>query len=198
MAYNLSIKELLEEAWAKRREGKYDEARHLVKEAQGICKDDDHNFLGRIFHIYMQFESDQDNYSKALEFCQKSLWFYRKDKNLDKIAHSTRHIADLQRHLGQEADSEGNYREAIANYKGNSNTYKGDLANALRGFGLLLEKRGKIEEAIAIWKETKELYLGCYSSKQHCNMLNYTTNVAYLNLLSPSMVDCNIFNLWNA
>ena len=161
MADNLNIKELLEEAWTKRHEGKYDEARHLVKEAQGICKDDDYNFLGRIFHIYMQFESDQDNYSNALEFCQKSLRFYRKTKNLDKIAHSTRHIADLERHLGNEADSERNYREAIGIYKGNSNTNKGDLANALRGFGLLLEKRGNIEEAIAVWKDTKELYLAC-------------------------------------
>jgi len=80
---------------------------------------------------------------------------------LDRIAHSTRHIADLQYQLGQDADSEQNYRESISIYKGNPSTYNGDLANALRGFGLLLERCGKIEEAIVIWEETKELYLAC-------------------------------------
>jgi len=161
MADNSNIKELLEEAWAKRREDKYDEARHLVVEAQGLCKDDDYNSLGRIFHIYMQFELDHNHPSIALELCQQSLMYYKKASNLDKVAHSTRHIADLERYLGNEADSERNYREAIGIYKGNSKTNKGDLANALRGFGLLLEKHGNIEEAIAVWKETKELYLAC-------------------------------------
>ena len=161
MADNSNLKELLEEAWAKRREKKYDEARQHIKEAQGLCKDDDYNSLGRIFLIYMQFESDHNRPSKALEFCQQSLMYYKKASNLDKVAHSIRHIADLERHLGNEADSERNYREAISIYKGNANTNKGDLANALRGFGLLLEKQGNIEEAIAVWKETKELYLAC-------------------------------------
>ena len=161
MTDNSNIKELLEEAWTKRREEKYDEAGLLVKKAHGLCKDDDYNSLGRIFHVYMQFESDHDNPSKALELCQQSLRYYKKASNPDKVAHSTRHIADLQRHLGHEADSERNYREAIDIYKGITTTNKGDLANALRGFGILLEKRGNIEEAIAVWKETKELYQAC-------------------------------------
>ncbi len=161
MANNLNINDLLEEAWVKRREEKYDDARHLVKEARRLCENDDYNSLGRIFHIYMQFESDHNNPSEALELCQKSLMYYKKAGNPDKVAHSTRHLADLERHLGYEADSERNYREAIGIYKGNSNTNKGDLANALRGFGLLLEKRGNTKEAIAVWKETKELYQAC-------------------------------------
>jgi len=60
-----------------------------------------------------------------------------------------------------EDDSEHNYREAIDIYRGNASTAKGDLAKALRGFGILLEKQGKIEEAIAVWKETRALYLAC-------------------------------------
>ena len=111
--------------------GNYEEARDLVKKAQELCKGDDYNFLGRIFHVYMQFESDHDNLPKALEFCQQSLGFYQKANNSDRIAHSTRHIADLQRALGNDADSESNYREAIGIYKANSQTKTGDLANAL-------------------------------------------------------------------
>ena len=109
----------------------------------------------------MQFESDHNHPSKALELCQQSLMYYKKAGDLNKVAHSTRHLADLERHLGNEADSERNYRDAIGIYKDNASTNKGDLANALRGFGLLLEKRGNIQEAIAVWKETKELYVAC-------------------------------------
>ncbi|MCH7515035.1 MAG: tetratricopeptide repeat protein [Bacteroidetes bacterium] len=158
MTENSKLKQLLEEAWAKRGEEKYDDARNLVKEAHRLCKENDYNSLGRIFHVYMQFESDHDNYSKAIELSQKSLSYYKKANNLDNIAHSTRHIADLQYQLGKDAESEQNYREAIGIYRDNPNTHIGNLANALRGFGLLLEKREKIEEAIDIWKETKELY----------------------------------------
>lgn len=161
MMDNSKIKQLLREAWAKRLEEKYDEARNLVKEAHRLCENDDYNALGRIFHVYMQFESDHDNPLKALELCRQSLMYYKKANNLNKVAHSTRHIADLERNYGNEDDSERNYREAIEIYRSNSNTSKGDLANALRGFCLLLEKRGKIEEAILVWKETKALYLAC-------------------------------------
>ncbi len=158
MTDNSNIKKLLEEAWAKRGEEKYDDARNLVKEAHRLCNENDYNSLGRIFHVYMQFESDHDNYSKAKELGQKSLSYYKKANNLDSIAHSTRHIADLQYHLEKYAESERNYRKALDIYRDNPNTHIGNMANALRGFGLLLEKRKKIEEAIDVWKETKELY----------------------------------------
>ena len=158
MSDNSDIKHLLEEAWNKRREGNYQEAREHVKKAHDLAEGDDYNSLGRIFHIYAQFESDQDNFQKALELYQQSLGFYKKTNNSDKIAHSTRHIADIQRTLGQDADSEDNYREAIGIYRANSQTKTGDLANALRGFALVLEKRSKISEAKTTWEETKELY----------------------------------------
>ena len=106
----------------------------------------------------MQFEYDQDNLADALKLCQESLAFYQEAKNSDKIAHSTRHIADLQCHLGEDADSESNYSAAIRMYRDNPHTQEGDLANALRGFAVLLEKRKRVQEAIAVWEEAKELY----------------------------------------
>ena len=158
MTENSNLKQLLEETWAKRGDEKYEDARNLVKEAHRLCKENDFNSLGRIFHVYMQFESDHDNYSKAIELSQRSLSYYKRANNLDRIAHSTRHIADLQYQLGKDAESEQNYRVAISIYRENPNTGIGNLANALRGFGLLLEKREKIKEAIDIWNETKVLY----------------------------------------
>jgi tetratricopeptide (TPR) repeat protein len=154
----MKIKQLLNEAWDKRRSKNYDEALGLVKKAEDLSKEDDYNSLGRIFHIYMQLEYDQGNFSTALKFCQKSLEYYRKTDDHSKIVHSLRHIADLQREMGHDADSENNYREVIDIYRTNSKLHVGNLANALRGFGLVLEKRDKINEAISVWEETKELY----------------------------------------
>ena len=158
---NSKIEALLKKAWAKRREEKYEEARSLVEQARHICPKDDYNALGRIYHIYMQFESDHDNPSQAMGFCRQSINYYRQAGNQNRVAHATRHLADLQNRLGKEADSEDSYREAINIYRKSPDVHPGDLANALRGFGLILEKRGKITEAVAIWQETKDLYQNC-------------------------------------
>ena len=141
--------------------GNYDEARAATERAQAQCADDDYKNLGRIFHIYMQFESDHDNYDAALEYCKQSVEFYKMSKIADRIAHSIRHMADLQRRLEQYAESEKHYREALEIYKDDNETQAGDLANALRGFSLVLEKREKMEEAIAAWEETRNAYGVC-------------------------------------
>ena len=153
-----NINDLLEAAWSMRREERYEAARDLVNEALRLCKGEDYDVLGRIFHIYMQFESDHDDPSKALDLCRKSLLYYKKGGNPHKIAHSTRHMADLETTLGEEESAERHYREAIRIYRDAPDSSKGQLANALRGFAILLEKRGKIGEAIATWKETRTLY----------------------------------------
>ncbi len=92
MSYKSKITMLLEEAWKRRREKKYEDARALLIKARGLCEDDDYNSLGRIYHIYMQFDYDQGNLSKALELCHKSLALYHKANNSDKIAHSTSNL----------------------------------------------------------------------------------------------------------
>lgn len=158
MTANSKIKELLREAWVKRGEKRYDDAQALVKEAQGLCKKDDYNSLGSIFHVYRQLESDQGNYLKAVELNQESLNYFKKGNNMQGITHAMRHLADLQCQIGKLADAEGNYREVIDIYRDNPSTHAGNLANGLRGFAVLLEKRGKIKESITVWKETKELY----------------------------------------
>lgn len=161
MTEDSTITQLLEETWTKRREGNYDAARKLLKQAHKLCKARDYNALGRVFHIYAQIKSDHNHPEKALDLCMQSLAYYIKANNLDRIAHSKRHIADIESFLGNDAKSENIYREAINIYRSNDTTAKGDLANALRGFGLILEKSNKTEEAILVWKETKALYLDC-------------------------------------
>lgn len=152
------IQELLQSAWIKRREGDYATARQLVDEARVKRDQGDHASLGRIYHLYMQFESDQDNFTEALGWCQKSLIAYEQFGNQLRIAHATRHLADLERNLGMQNEAEHHYREAIAIYRQHAETSPTTLANALRGYALLLENCGKTEEAVAIWQETRGLY----------------------------------------
>ena len=161
MSDTSKIKELLEEAWNQRRVGNYTKARELVEHTEQRAENDDYDSLGRIFHVYAQFQSDHDDLPNALELYKQSLEFHKKAKKPDKIAHPTRHIADNQRGLGQDENSEKDYREAIGIYGANPQTYTGDPANALRGFALVLESRDKIPEAIAGWKKTKKLYREC-------------------------------------
>ena len=138
--------------------GNYEQARILVEKAHALTSEDDHATLGRIFHVFAQFESDHDRWQEALSFCQRSLKQYQKAGNKNRIAHATRHIADLQTALDDFENAEQNYRASIAIYNAAAQTNPGDLANALAGFGRLLSKIGKADEAISVWEKTKALY----------------------------------------
>ena len=161
MNSNRNIHDLLSEAWQERRENNYEAARALVAAAHDICSAKDYPSLGQIFHIYRQLAADQGQLEKALPYSQQSVQYYEKAQMSDKLAHSTRHLADLQRELGLLEQAEKNYRNALAIYRSQADIHPGTLANALRGFGLLLEALGKKEEAITVWKETQALYKAC-------------------------------------
>lgn len=161
MTRNAIIKELLSMAWSERGVGNYSEVVRLLEEAKGLCSNSNFLFLGRIFHIYMQIASDKDDYTEALAQCQKSVACYIRSGNQDRIAHATRHLADIEFQLNEMEAAESNYRTSIDMYRSNDQTTKGDLANALRAFGLLLVKLDKKEEAIHVWTEVKSLYKAC-------------------------------------
>ena len=66
--------------------------------------------------------------------------------------------------LGQIENSEFNYIKAISIYKEKIDSKNGDLANALQGYALILEKKKMIEGAILIWKEIRDIYTECQFS----------------------------------
>lgn len=158
MTTNKIVEKLLFSAWQARADGKYDLARKFLGEALELCNENEFYYLGRIFHIYMQFESDQDNFQKALEHSNQSVAYYQESGNINKTAHSTRHKADLQFQIGLESEAELNYRKAIELYRSTKETSKLDLANALRGFGVLLASKNEKDEALQVWNEVKNLY----------------------------------------
>ncbi|NET34787.1 MAG: hypothetical protein F6K19_22635 [Cyanothece sp. SIO1E1] len=161
MQASTEIQDLLAEAWAKRRVEDYVAAKALVAQARELCTADDFASLGRIYHIYMQFESDHDNLAEAIAYCCQSVGYYARSGMPGKVAHSTRHLADLQRESGLGEEALQNYRASIAIYRSQSDVSPGNLANALRGLALALELVGEKEEAKMVWLETRDLYGAC-------------------------------------
>lgn len=158
MTSNKHIIQLLTEAWKLRGEGDYEASKQRLAQAEELCQSNDFDILGRISHIYMQHAYDQNNIFVALEFNQKSIDYYTKAKNLDKMAHSIRHRADLLAAQNELNEAYISYSKSIELYRSNSDTKDGDLANALRGYALILEEMGTVDNALSIWVEIRQIY----------------------------------------
>lgn len=156
-----TIKKLLESAWELRREANYNESEKVLSKAESLCAEKDFYFIGRIHHIRMQYEADKDHFDKAVEHCQWAVLSYEKSKDAERIAHSVRHLADLELKTGKLNDAERNYIKSIGIYKNLKDNNNGDLANALRGYARLYEKREEFTEAMDLWQEIILLYQEC-------------------------------------
>ena len=158
MGDNPEINDLLIQAWSYRREGDYPSCRKLLEQAHKRCGPTDHSLLGRVFHIRRQIEADHDQMAQALEYSLQSVAHYQKSGDKDRISHSTRHLADLQRQMGKVADAIKSYETAIAGYRSNPATSALDIANASRGYALALESAGETKSALSIWREVSVAY----------------------------------------
>ena len=150
----------LSDAWAARRQGDYDTVHQLITETFDLCGSLDYTFLGRIYHIAAQIESDHDRYAEALSFLNISLAFYKRSGIQSRIAHSLRHIADLNRELGRKKKAKKLYKKSVSLYR-KMDASANDLANCLRGYGLIMEATGNKKKAMKIWKEVHDLYDEC-------------------------------------
>ncbi len=149
---------MLEDAWSVRQAENYGEGRRILKEAEELCTEDDDQSRGRIFAIYAQYDRDNGDLESALELSKRSLEFYEKSGNQQRIAHSARHIADIQSGLGKYSEAEVNYQKALRIYRESPETDTLNLANAIRPYGILLKERGRIDEAKTLLTEAKKLY----------------------------------------
>jgi len=75
-----------------------------------------------------------------------------------RLAHTIRHVADIQTSMGHLAEAEASYAQALAIYRDDPATGTLDLGNTLRGYALLREQTGDQAAAHAMWSETLELY----------------------------------------
>jgi tetratricopeptide (TPR) repeat protein len=98
------------------------------------------------------------NLQLALEFYQSAADALRPLNQPLRLAHTIRHVADIQWHLHLFEPARANYAEALALYRANTDTGELDLANTLRGYALLSQDIGDMPSAQAMWSEARDLY----------------------------------------
>ena len=156
---NNKVEDLLNQARKYRSEGKYFNIRALLDRADRLCANDDYLSHGRIFTFHAQIARDRHELDYALEWYNKALKLFQKIGEIGKIAHTIRHIADIESELGRTRQAEENYLRALEMYKLNKRTPDLDLANAHRGFAILLDNTGNKAKAKEIWTEARDLYM---------------------------------------
>jgi len=98
------------------------------------------------------------NLQLALELYQSAADALRPLNQPLRLAHTIRHVADIQRQRNLLHEARADYAEALAIYRSSPEAGKLDLANTLRGYALLSQSTGEIPSASAMWIEAGELY----------------------------------------
>ena len=110
--------------------------------------------LSLLAKIYFDLGSNK----RSLESYQDALSIAESDSEPEQIAHITRHMADVEREIGDLKSSSSHYEKALAYYRSNMNKYGLNMANAMRGFALLKEKMVDYADAKSLWTEAKIIY----------------------------------------
>jgi tetratricopeptide (TPR) repeat protein len=142
-----------------RREQRPDEARNCFSRALNLCRITDDKLHKAQAHAGLgQIERDRRNIGAALKHYQIAVELLRKQDDPLALAHTIRHVADILRGEGNLEPAQRHYEEALAIYYAHETTPPLDLANALRGYALLMEQCGKNEEATMLWRQAHALY----------------------------------------
>jgi len=142
-----------------RRDQRPDEARNCFSRALHLCRTSDDKLQTAQAHAGLgQIERDRKNIGAALKHYQIAVELLRKQDDPLALAHTIRHAADILLGEGNLEPAQRHYEEALAIYYAHENTPPLDLANALRGYALLMEESRKIEEATMLWRQAHALY----------------------------------------
>ena len=108
---------------------------------------------------------------EALEGYERAADFARSAHDMGTLAYAQRHVADLQRELGQHHAAESAAAEAVSLYRQHSGSVSLDLANALRVWALAQQSLGQLPEAERSWREARSLYdaVGVLAGVQECD-----------------------------
>ena len=95
---------------------------------------------------------------EALESYQRAADTYRSHNDPLALAHTVRHVGDIQTELGDLTQAEASFTEALSIYRSHPETEPLDLANAIRGYALLKQLAGDKTNAKLLWEEARDLY----------------------------------------
>ena len=101
---------------------------------------------------------NEGNLPLALSLYKEAADAFRRIGEPLRLAHTIRHVADIQRRMNLLELAQANYTEALAIYQPESDANPLDVANTLRGFALLSEATGDIPAARTMWTEARQLY----------------------------------------
>lgn len=162
--------EFLEKAQKARKEGNPEVANVYLKEALDKMELINNQELAKVYNLLAQIARDQGNSEEAIRWYEKRLAIHETQGKPLRQAHAIRHIADIQYEQDELDKSEENYKKALEIYRSTKGHSKLDLANALRGYALLLEARNHKVLADQQWREAKNLYweLGIEAGVQEC------------------------------
>jgi len=142
-----------------RRDREPDEARDCFSQALRLCSASDDKLHSAQAHAGLgQIERDRNNIGAALKHYQIAVELLRKQEEPLVLAHTIRHVADILLGEGNLEPAQRQYEEALAIYCAHETTPPLDLANALRGYALLMEESRKTEEATMLWRQAHALY----------------------------------------
>jgi tetratricopeptide (TPR) repeat protein len=170
--------DLISMGYQARRDQRLDDARNCFSRALNLGRTSGNKLHTAQAHTGLgQIERDRKNIGAALKHYQLAVELYRKQDAPLAHAHTVRHVADILLCEGNLEQAQRNYEEALAIYSAHEETPPLDLANALRGYALLMEKSREIEEAAMVWQQTLGLYeqLGIEAGVAECK-----SHVAFL------------------
>jgi tetratricopeptide (TPR) repeat protein len=154
-----------------RRDQRLDDARNCFSQALNLSGNSGDKLTTAQAHVGLgQIERDRKNIGAALKHYQLAVELYRKQNNPLTLAHTIRHVADILLCEKNLEPAQRHYEEALAIYRAQLETPPLDLANNLRGYGLLMGRSGHAEEATMLWLEAQAIYeqLGIEAGVNEC------------------------------
>ncbi len=161
--------ELMQSAWATRR-ASFDaapaeklvlitQAKRELDTAVAMCRDQGSPVLhAQAVHLLANVELDMGHEDRARSLWEQAISLLRETDAVLQLAHKVRHLGDLHRHCGRLDDAESCYSEALALYREHDAPGSLGFANAVRRMADLKERRGDAVQALALWRETRDLY----------------------------------------
>lgn len=166
------INTLLAEANTARREDRFEDAKQKIASALKVVRPLFHTeLLTKSLNDLARIERDLGNTSSSIATYEELIQLHEKHGNTLGIAHALRHLGDIHRDEEKIDLADDYYTRALDIYKSSEHRSQVDLANAIRGYALLQEQKGKLKDALKLWKEARMLYENnsIYSGVEECS-----------------------------
>ncbi len=151
------INDLVEKILDARRSNNYQLIEGLMKDLEDhVSPETPHLLKAKFYTIQAQIAHDQGDHEQSKQHYYQAFNIYKKLGSKDKMAHTLRHIADIQSSTDDYENAEANYEDVIQYYRKTESSL--NLANALRGYALHKEQRKSLQEARKLWNEASYLY----------------------------------------